>query len=254
MNKLGKIAPLIVIVTCLGSLFFVFKLSGQKKDLKQENTTLASARQTAERERDTARNDLQTAKTAMAKMTEDLNTANANLQAAQVALAQKTQEADGLKTQLADKGKELDQTKTDLASAQETLKKIQEMTGSADFKDFDQMRDRLTAQADENKILGKQLVLMREQSKMLQARITELTSTPINLRGRIVAVENHWGFVVLDVGRAQHVGVDSQFLVYRDSKMIGKVQVQSVGDNVSVAQMLPDYQRGTPKVGDLVVH
>src|SRR5436309_3743241 len=82
MNKLGKIAPLIVIVACLGSLFFVFKLSGQKKDLKQENTTLASARQTAERERDTARNDLQTAKTAMAKMTEDLTTAKANLQAA----------------------------------------------------------------------------------------------------------------------------------------------------------------------------
>ena len=31
MNKLGKIAPLIVIVTCLGSLFFVFKLRHHRK-------------------------------------------------------------------------------------------------------------------------------------------------------------------------------------------------------------------------------
>ena len=61
-------------------------------------------------------------------------------------------------------------------------------------------------------------------------------------------------FVVLDIGRSQHVTSNAQFLVYRDSKMIGKVQVLSVGASTSVAEVLPEYQRGTPRVGDLVIH
>ena len=250
MNKLGKIAPIIVIVASLGSLFFAFKLSSQKKDLKEQNTTLASGKQQAERERASARNDLQTTKTALAKTTDDLNAANANLQAAQ----EKVQKAEGLKAQLDDKTKELDRAKTELGSAQETLKKIQEITASDDFKNVDQVRDRLTAQADENKILGRQLMIMRDENKLLKGQVSELSTTPVNVRGRVAAVQDSWGFVVLDIGRSQHVTTNAQFLVYRDSKMIGKVQVLSVEASTSVAQVLPEYQRGTPRVGDLVIH
>jgi myosin heavy subunit len=250
MNKLGKIAPIIVIVASLGSLFFAFKLSSQKKDLKEQNTTLASGKQQAEKERDSARKDLQETKTALARTTDDLSAASANLQAAQ----EKAQKAEGLKAQLDDKTKELVQAKTELGSAQETLKKIQEITASDDFKNVDQVRERLMAQADENKILGRQLMIMRDENKLLKGQVSELSTTPVNVRGQVAAVQDSWGFVVLDIGRSQHVTTNAQFLVYRDSKMIGKVQVLSVGATTSVAEVLPEYQRGTPRVGDLVIH
>lgn len=250
MNKLGKIAPIIVILASLGSLFFVYTLSDQKKGLKTQNETLDSDKQRTEKERDSARKDLQTTKTALAKTADDLNAANANLQAAQ----EKTQKAEGLKAQLDDRTKELDQAKTELGSAQETLKKIQEITASDDFKNVDQVRERLMAQADENKILGRQLMIMRDENKLLKGQVSELSTTPVNVRGQVAAVQDGWGFVVLDIGRSQHVTSNAQFLVYRDSKMVGKVQVLSVGATTSVAEVLPEYQRGTPRVGDLVIH
>lgn len=254
MNKLGKIAPIVIILASLGSLVFAFKLSGQKKSLKGEVATLTGDKQRAEGERDTARNDAQTAKTSLAKKSEELNTAGANLQAAQVMLTQKSQEAEGVKTQLDAKSKELDQAKTELGSAQETLKKIQEITASDDFKSIDQVRERLMAQAEENKILGHQLSVMRNENKTLKAKVGDLSTTPVNVRGHIAAVQDNWGFVVLDIGRSQRVTTNAQFLVYRDSQMIGKVQILSVGAATSVAEVLPEYKRGTPRVGDLVLH
>src|SRR5207244_3871945 len=103
---------------------------------KGQNENLTASNQRLEKDLTGARNDLQTTKTALAKTTDDLNSANANLQAAQVSLTQKTQEAESLKAQLGDKTKEFDQAKTELGSAQETLKKIQEITASDDFKNI----------------------------------------------------------------------------------------------------------------------
>ena len=243
-----------VIVACLGSLFFVFKLSGQKKDMKVQIAGLTSDKTRLEADLGNAKKDLATTKTALAKTTDDFNAATANLQAAQVSLAQKTQEADGLRTQLADKTKEFDQAKVELTSAQETLKKIQDITKSEDFQNFDQIKDRLTNLAEESKILGKQLLTMRDENAALKRQVEELSTTPVNVRGRGAAVQESWGFIVLDIGQSQRVTTNAQFLVYRDSKMVGKVQVVSVGPTTSVAEMMPDFQRSVPKIGDLVVH
>jgi len=60
--------------------------------------------------------------------------------------------------------------------------------------------------------------------------------------------------VVLDVGRNDRVQTNAQFLVYRDDKMIGKVQVNSVQATTCIAEILPDYRTDNPRVGDLVVH
>jgi chromosome segregation ATPase len=252
MNKLGKIAPIIVILASLGSLFFAFKLSSQKNSLKSENVTLASERERSEKERDAARTEAQTAKTALAKTTDDLNAATANLQAAQVSLTQKSQEAETFKMQVEEKSKELDQVSTELASTRQSLQEIQDKIGPGG--DPGELSDRIAAQTEENKILGQQLTAMRDENKALKTRVAELSTSPINLRGRIAAVQDAWGFVVLDIGRSQQVTSNAQFLVYRDSKMVGKVQIVSVGDNTSVAQILPEYQRGSPRVGDFVLH
>ncbi len=254
MNKLGKIAPIVVVVACLGSLFFVFTISGQKKDMTEQIAGLTSDKQQLESALASTKRDLSTAKTALTKTTDDLTNTTADLTSTQAKLTEKTQEADGLKTQLDVKSKDLGQAKTELSSAQETLKKIQEITQSEDFKNVDQIRDKLMAQADENKLLGRQLIIMRDENNQLKEQVSELSSTPINLRGRVAAVQDNWGFVVLDIGRDQHVGANSHFLVYRDSKMVGKVQVLSVGATTCVAEMVPDYQRGAPRVGDLVIH
>ena len=58
----------------------------------------------------------------------------------------------------------------------------------------------------------------------------------------------------MDVGHDKLVQPKSEFLVYRDSKFVGKVQVVSVAAENSIAQILPDYLQRPPQPGDLVVH
>jgi len=251
MNKLGKIAPIIVVVACLGSLYFIFKLSGQKKDMTAQIADLTTNKQQLESNLASTKKELSTTKTALAKTTEDLATTTTNLTATQASLTEKTQEADGLKTQLADATKALDGAKAERDSAQNDLKQIQASFGGQDIA---AIRSSTSALSDENKILGKQLLIMRDDNQALKQKVEELSTTPPNLRGRVAAVQDNWGFVVLDIGRTQHVTSNAQFVVYRDSKMIGKVQVLSVGANTSVAQILPEFDRTNFRVGDTVIH
>jgi hypothetical protein len=88
----------------------------------------------------------------------------------------------------------------------------------------------------------------------LKKQVEDLTTTPAGVRGRVSLVENNWGFVVLDIGDTQRVRRNSEFLIYRDAKLVGKVHITSVAANTSVAQILPGYQGGPPRPGDMAVH
>jgi septal ring factor EnvC (AmiA/AmiB activator) len=250
MKKLGKIAPVVVIIACLGSGYFAFKISTQKKDMQDQIAGLSSEKQRLETELASTKKDLSTTQTALAKTSEDLTTATNNLHIAQAELTAKTQEADTLKAQLETSAKELEQAKTESEAARTTLAQIQDAltkSGVGDIQSLDQLSATIAAQTEENKILAKQLLAMKEQIEIL-------TTTPEGTRGHVAAVQDSWGFVVLDIGRDQRVSSNAQFVVYRDAKMIGKVQVQSVGQNTSVAEILPEFQRSGLRVGDVVIH
>ena len=88
----------------------------------------------------------------------------------------------------------------------------------------------------------------------MKDKLDYLTTTPVGLRGHVTSVQEKWGFLVLDVGQAQRVQPNAEFLVYRDTKLIGKVQVVSVAANNCIAQIMPEYLRSTPSVGDIIIH
>jgi myosin heavy subunit len=257
MNKLGKIAPIIVIVACLASGFFGYELQVMKKTQHDKigeltdslNTTTADLGKTKSTLKQT-QNDLTQTKSDLVKATNDL-------QATKAALDQKTQEADGLKTQVADKDKELQQVKTDYASAQDALKKIQEglaKVGLGDITSIDKLSDKITSMGDENKVLGQELMSLHAENQQLKEKLEFLTTTPVGLRGHVTNVQEKWGFLVLDVGQAQRVQPNAEFLVYRDTKLIGKVQVVSVAANSCIGQILPEYMHATPLAGDVIIH
>jgi myosin heavy subunit len=254
MNKLGKIAPIIVIVACLGSLFFTWTLGGKKKKLEGENAQLSQDLNTTHMQLGQAQSQIKKDAELLAQAKSDLEKANTDIEATKTALGKKTEEADALQARNGEMEKQLEATKTELATAHETIKTVQEITGTEDVKDIAKLREKLTAQADENKMLGGQLVTMREENTVLKKQIEDLTTTPAGVRGRVSLVENNWGFVVLDIGDDQRVRRNSEFLVYRDSKLIGKLQIVSVSGNTSIGQILPGYPGGPPRTGDTAVH
>ena len=254
MNKLGKIALIMVIVACLGSLFLAFTLGGKKKALETEKADLTQNLATAQTRLTQAQGQLKKDTDLLAQAKGDLDKANTDLGASKAALAQKTDEANGLQVKNGEMEQQLAAAKTELATAKETIKLVQEMTGTEDVKDLGKLREKLSAQADENKMLGEQLVSMRQENATLKQKLEELTVTPTGVRGKVSAVESDWGFVVLDVGEAQRVRPKTDFLLYRDKKFVGKVQVTMVSANTSIAQIVPGYPGGPPRTGDTAVH
>ena len=257
MNKLGKIAPIIVIVACLASLFFAYELQVMKKNHLGKIADLTDSYNTTTAELGKTKSTLKQTQNDLTQTRSDLVKATNDLEATKVALDQKTQEADGLKTQVADKDKDLQQTKTDLASAQDTIKKITDglqKAGITDIGNIDKLSDKILSLGDENKVLGQELTSLHAENQQLKDKLDILTTTPVGLRGHVTVVQEKWGFLVLDVGQAQRVQPNAEFLVYRDTKLIGKVQVVSVAANNCIGQILPEYMHGTPIVGDVIIH
>ena len=257
MKLFSRIALVIAIVACIGTWFFASQLGANRNELRTDKATLTA--ETAKLTKDLAekRTELANTKLEWEKTKEDLTTSQGALASSKVSLATKTQEADTLKATLAGKAAELDQAKSDRDTAQLEIKSFKdalEKAGLKDISNVDQLRDKIAAQTEENEILGKQLNGVRSESATLKQHIVELTSTPANLRGQVAAVQDTWGFVVLNVGREQRVQPNSDFVVFRNDKMVTKVQVRTVGETTSVAEILPGFQVSPPRVGDLIVH
>jgi predicted nucleic acid-binding Zn-ribbon protein len=257
MNKLAKVGPIFVILACLGSLVLAFKISQMKNrqtaDISRLNDTVSETnRRLAKTEK-----DFRDTQSKLTVAQNERTAAEASLTAANVALTNKTQETEALRMQIADNAQQLQAATNELAKAKDAVNKINESFQAAGIKgleNFEEIREKIVTLSQENTVLGEQLNRLRDQNQQLQEQVTELSTTPVNLRGRVAAVNANWGFVVLNVGHNERVQPKAQFVLYRDSKMIAKTQVVSVGANTSIAEILPEYRRSSPRPGDLAIH
>ena len=257
MKLLVRIALAIAIVAGGSALFFANKVGGIKKDLGDQVASLTTEKAKLTKNLADVRTELGTTKQELTKSQEDLNNTKGELEAGKIALTTKTHEADSLKASLNSKTAELDQAKVDRDTAQQAVKKIQDSLAAAgihDISNIDQLRDKIIAQTEETQILGKQLMTARADNAAMKQQIVDLTTIPSNLRGHVAAVQDNWGFVVLNLGRDQRVQTNTDFIVYRADKMVAKVQVRAVGENTSIAEILPGSQLSQPRVGDSAVH
>jgi len=62
-----------------------------------------------------------------------------------------------------------------------------------------------------------------------------------------------WNFVVLNLGQTQGVTPYCTLLVNRNGALVAKVQVTSVQQNQSIANVLPGWQLGEVLEGDSVI-
>ncbi len=58
-------------------------------------------------------------------------------------------------------------------------------------------------------------------------------------RGKVLAMNPDWEYVVIDKGMVDNVEIDLQALVHRGNEYIGKLKVVRVEDEISVAEIIP---------------
>lgn len=72
--------------------------------------------------------------------------------------------------------------------------------------------------------------------------------------GRLLAVNEAWNFVVVDLGKTAGLGSGAELLVHRGEEMIGKVRISAVEDDLAIADIVNDWQEEPFAVGDDVVY
>ena len=76
------------------------------------------------------------------------------------------------------------------------------------------------------------------------------------LRGRVLAVDRNWNFVVLDLGNRNGVNNNATMIIQRGGSMVGRVRITSVEPSQSVADIIPNSVPAGISVqpGDTVVY
>jgi len=112
-----------------------------------------------------------------------------------------------------------------------------------------------------NDALKEEKVIMIRNINRLSARLAiyekdkEIApDLPVGLKGKVVAVDPKWDFIVLDIGSNQGLVERGEMLVDRAGKLVAKVRVTSVEPNRAIANVLPEWKQADVMEGDEVLH
>jgi hypothetical protein len=206
-----------------------------------------------------------TAETALYNKTEkELKTTKAELATTTAKLTETQSQLEAANT----KNTELDKQNTDLTD------KLTKMTARADtaeqrleqwrllpppetikgiILELAQTKKARDAVIAENKLLMASRDDLQRQLNNLVGN-EELVALPTGLKGRVLAVDPKYDFVVLDIGDDQGAKERGEMMVNRQGKLIGKVRISSVQKDRCVATILPAWKRGEIMEGDQVIY
>jgi hypothetical protein len=194
-----------------------------------------------------------------------LKTTQAKLETTEKELAQTKSDLDGANAKVA----ELDKHNTDLTAklektigerddAQQQLEAWRIVGLKPDevkalIADLEKTRKAKEALIGENKLLASKVVEWENRwTNFFNASAEVLL--PAGLRGKILAVDPKYDFVILNIGEDQGAKERGVMMVDHDGKLLGKVRIKTVYKDRSVANILPDWKRGDIDEGDEVLY
>ena len=233
-----------------------FQTKGQKIVLKAEldstKLTLTSTKVQLKQNQDNltaTKGELDTTKTTLEAREKDLASTKDKLQTAE-------NDAKQVRESLATKEAELAKIKDDL----------QKITGApggekVDIEGMKLALDKAKTEAQEKTTL---LEATTGKLKNLEGEVTGYKQKEVErqakimkpgLEGMVMAVNQGWNFVVLNIGDKQGVNMNSEMIVKRDGNRVATVKITSVEPNTAVADIVPGSIARGVKVqpGDKVI-
>ena len=134
-----------------------------------------------------------------------------------------------------------------LENVAEKLKKFE--------SDLDDAKQDLAAKLAEIDIVSKKVAANQtriEKAKQVQAdRLASITRNA--LVGSVTAVNEGWGFVVVNIGKDQGVENDAELIVKRGEKRIATLKIVSIQPGLTVADINQKNISGAVEQGDSVI-
>jgi hypothetical protein len=245
-----RISLIVAIVAALaaGALSFT--------QVRGKINTLISQREGYHTERDQARTELAGTKKTLAstqdtlKQTQqDLATAKKVRDDAVAKAATESKRADDLSEKLTKAAADRDKAQGELAAYTDsglTAKEVGDLNRS-----LKNAKSAIDAMNEEKVLMSRTIDRLKNQIAEIMGTNNVVTMRA-DLRGRIVAVDPKWDFVVLNIGDGQGVKDDGELLVSRDGKLVAKVIVRSIQKDRCIANIVPGWKLGDVIEGDEV--
>jgi hypothetical protein len=219
------------------------------KDLDDTKTSLVKSEEAEKK----ARAEANTAKDEKKKTDELLETTKANLDT-QTARAT-TQEGRANRNEA-----DLNKARGELTEAARDLAAWKALGISVDavqnrLAELAEAKKANDALGEEKKVMARQIVFI--QSELDKINPEKRDRPPVQragLKGKVVAVDPKWDFVVLDIGSDQGVLERGELLVNREGKLVAKLRVTSVKPSSSVANVIPEWKQAEIMEGDQVLY
>jgi len=273
---LGKIFMVLAILGSLGSaaggFFLAQKKTGYATQLSEVEQAMRAPGASVPYGGDFKTNPgepaatIQKANAAFTKTTEELTEVRETLTSAQSELSESQAQVAKLTTEVTTVKNELEEKTTTLADVQSKL----ETTSKELAQTTDLLGGRdLSAVLAENKDIQEKLQVLESEKKLIEDtlmqkqetidefeqldRLREAKAAPLELSGKVVAINKAWNFVVLDVGKTNQLVEGIDLTVYRGDSLIGKIRTVSVDADTAIADILPEWSQAEIQVGDQVL-
>ncbi len=212
------------------------------KDPKQmgvQLNLLATYAETTYDELQDTKLDLDNTKQELVQTQDALETAKNDLAASEAEVAELQSEVEAKEVELAQANTRVDQLEEDKAGLQLQI---------------DDMNTKLVESDEEIRDLQDQIATLEQAYENV---LVDLGDQPIDvpegLAGNVVLVNPYWNFVVLDIGGKDGLSANAEMLVHRDDRLIGKVKISSVEDEMAIAEIVTDWEQVPIREGDHVL-
>ena len=174
---------------------------------------------------------------------------------------------------------ELKNTKTELASTQSKVKEQEGIIEARNKTISDKETAIRTLETEKSDLIANaeaiksQVLEMEVENEELTDKNNELEEKLVNYEARlfpelakksipkgqqgIVAYVNQdWNFLIVRLSpeSMKSTTPDLELMIYRLDKLVGKVRVASVIDNLAVAEIMPEWQQTVPQNGDGILY
>jgi HAMP domain-containing protein len=247
-----RISLVFAILAGLGALAIShLRVAQTIEAIKQERDDNANARAQAEANEAKAKQDATKAKEAADKATRDLTELRTEHDEVAARAEEQTRRANGLQTDLTKALQERNEARQELnrwtiigIPPDQILKRL------AEIDDVKKEKEALVA---ENTVILRNLRIAQEELDIFKGKKREV-ELPAGLKGKVLAVDPKWDFVVLDIGANQGVRQNGKMMVNRGGKLVAKVQIVRVEPDRSIANVLADWKQADVVEGDQVLY
>ena len=180
---------------------------------------------------------------------------------AEADLVQMQTEKSDLQTKVQASQAEIESLKRQIEEA--TASKSPEMPGAPTTAELqaqlDDARRQLESAEHENRMLGEKIQNAQERGGVLQPERRSQREAGVaraGIQGTVLAVNQAYNFVVLNLGGHQGVETNAEMLVVRDGTLIGKIRISSVEPSTAIGDIVTSsLERGVQvQPGDIVIY